>query len=157
MEIYLAEKNSLIEVLYIIRECSKQLSEKGVRYWNNSLVDYNDISEDIKNNHVYMLVSNRVAIGTVTLKPDKKDSNTSVISRLAIYPTYQKRGYASMILKFVEDKAKKNGSLKLVGTTPMDDKELTQLLVENGFVNQGVDCEFQEEFIRIKFEKSLVN
>ncbi len=155
MEIQLAEKNKLIEVIYIIRECSRQLLEKGVKYWNNSLADYNDISEDIANQYVYLLVVNRVTIGTVTIKPDKKNSKTSIISRLAIFPPFQKKGFAHEILMFAEDLAKKSGSNSLVGTTPMDDKALFQLLEENGFVNQGVENEVPEEFIRIKFEKKI--
>jgi GNAT superfamily N-acetyltransferase len=155
MEIQLAEKNKLIEVLYVIRECSRQLLEKGVKYWNNSLADYNDISEDISKNFVYLLVLNRVTIGTVTLKPDKKDPKTSNISRLAIFPHFQKRGFASEILKFAEDLAKKNGFTNLKGLTPIDDKSLVQLLEENGFINMGVEGEVPEEFIRIRFEKKI--
>ena len=155
MEIRLAEKNSLIEVIYVIRECSRQLIEKGVKYWNNSLSDYNDISEDITNHFVYLLVINRVTIGTVTIKPDKKNPKTSIISRLAIFPSFQKRGFAHDILKFAEDLARKNGSNMLVGTTPTDDKALFQLLEENGFVNQGIESEIPEEFMRIKFEKKI--
>jgi len=155
MEICLAEKNSLIEVLYVIRECSRQLLEKGVKYWNNSLSDYNDISEDIANQYVYLLVINRVTIGTVTIKPDKKNPKATVISRMAIFPIFQKRGFAHDILKFAEDLAKKNGSTTLVGTTPTDDKALSQLLEENGFVNQGTESEVPDEFLRIKFEKKI--
>jgi GNAT superfamily N-acetyltransferase len=155
MEIHLAEKNSLIEVIYVIRECSRQLIEKGVKYWNNSLTDYNDISEDITNHFVYLLVINRVTIGTVTIKPDKKNSKASVISRLAIFPSFQKRGYAHEILKFAESLARKNGSNTLIGTTPTDDKALSLLLEENGFVNQGIENEIPDEFLRIKFEKKL--
>ena len=155
MEIRLAEKNSLIEVIYVIRECSRQLLEKGVRYWNNSLTDYNDISDDISNRFVYLLVINRVTVGTVTIKPDKKNPKASIISRLAIFPHFQKRGFAGEILKFAETLARKNGSTSLIGTTPTDDKALSQLLEENGFVNQGIESEVPEEFIRIKFEKKI--
>lgn len=156
MEILLAEKNKLIEVLYIIRECSRQLIEKGVKYWNNSLADYNEISEDIANQYVYLLVLNRVTVGTVTIKPDKSNPKVSIISRLAIFPPYQKRGLATEVLKFAEDLAKKNGSTTLKGTTPVEDKALGQLLEDNGFVNLGVEGEVPEEFIRIKFEKKII-
>lgn len=155
MEILIADKNRLIEVLYIIRECSQQLIEKGVKYWNNSIADYHDISEDIANQHVYLLVLNMVTIGTVTIKPDKKNPKTSIISRLAIFPHFQKRGLAREILKFAEDIAIKNGSTTLIGSTPLDDKALTQLLEENGFVNHGLEDQLNDEFVRIKFEKNI--
>ena len=155
MEIILADKNKLIEVLYILRECSRQLIEKGVKYWNNSLADYNEISCDIEKQYVYLLVVNMVTIGTVTIKPDKSTLKTTTISRLAIFPHFQKRGFAPEVLKFAENLAKNNGSTILKGTTPVDDKSLSQLLEDNGFVNHGVDGEVHEEFIRIKFEKKI--
>ena len=155
MEIQLAEKNKLIEVLYVIRECSRQLLSKGVKYWNNSHADYNEIAEDILNQHVYLLILNRVTVGTVTVKPDKSNPKTSVISRLAIFPHFQKRGFAQEVLKFTEELARKNGSTILKGFTPIEDKSFRQLLEECGFVNLGVEGEVPEEFIRIKFEKRL--
>ncbi len=155
MEILLADKNKLIEVLYILRECSRQLIEKGVKYWNNSLADYNEISCDIEKQYVYLLVVNMVTIGTVTIKPDKSTLKTTTISRLAIFPPFQKRGFAPEVLKFAEGLAKNNGSTVLKGTTPVDDKSLSQLLEDNGFVNHGVDGEVHEEFVRIKFEKKI--
>ncbi len=155
MEIIVADKTKLIEVLYVIRECSQQLIEKGVKYWNNSLADYHEISNDIANQNVFLLVVNKVTIGTVTIKPNKHNPNKYDISRLAIFPHFQKRGYASETLKFAENYSKDNGAKALVGTTPIDDEALSQLLQENGFVNQGVDGEVHEEFIRIKFEKQL--
>ncbi len=155
MEIIVADKTKLIEVLYVIRECSQQLIEKGVKYWNNSVADYHEISNDIANQNVFLLVVNKVTIGTVTIKPNKHNTSKYDISRLAIFPHFQKRGYASEILKFAENYSKDNGAKVLVGTTPIDDEGLSQLLQENGFVNQGVDGEVHEEFIRIKFEKQL--
>lgn len=155
MEIIVADKTKLIEVLYVIRECSQQLIEKGVKYWNNSVADYHEISNDIANQNVFLLVVNKVTIGTVTIKPNKQNASKYDISRLAIFPHFQKRGYASEILKFAENYSKDNGAKVLVGTTPIDDEGLSQLLQENGFVNQGVDGEVHEEFIRIKFEKQL--
>lgn len=155
MEIRPAEKQRLLEVLYIIRECSRQLLEKGVKYWNNSHADYNDISDDIDKQYVYLMFSDLVAVGTITIKPDKKDPKITTISRLAIFPAHQKKGFAHEILKFAEETARKNGSTKLVGTTPTDDKILFQLLVENGFINTGVVNEVPEEFVQIRFEKKI--
>lgn len=155
MEIRLAEKNKLIEVLYIIRECSRQLIDKGVKYWNNSLADYNEISLDISDQNVYLIILNNVTIGTVTIKLDTINPKTAIINRLAIVPHFQKKGYAQEILKFAEELAKKNGANVIKGYSPVDDKSLFQLLEENGYVNMGSEGEVPEEFIRIKFEKKI--
>lgn len=155
MEIRLAKKNNLIEVLYIIRECSRQLLEKGVTHWNNSLADYNDIADDIEKGYVYIVVINYVSVGTATIKPSKTDTGTTTLSRMAIYPPYQKKGLAHSILKFAEDIATERGSKILKGTTPVNDKSIGQLLEENGFINKGVENEIPEEFVKVCFEKVL--
>ena len=155
MELRLAKQNNLIEVLYIIRECSRQLLEKGVKYWNNSHADYNEISKDINSGYVYLLVLNNVPVGTATIKPDKTNQNITTLSRVAIYPSFQKKGYAQEILQFAEKIAKERGSKIIKGTTPTDDKSLEQLLVENGYEKIGVDNEIPEEFVKISFEKKL--
>ncbi len=155
MEIRLAKKNNLLEVLYIVRECSRQLLEKGVKYWNNSLADYNEIDEDIEDGFVYLIIVNSVAVGTATIKPDKSDPKITLLSRLAIYPPFQKRGLAQSMIDFAEKQARNNNSKILKGYTPLDDKPLTQLLEEKGFCNKGIENEIPIEFGRICFEKSL--
>lgn len=155
MEIRLAKKINLIEVLYIIRECSRQLIEKGVKYWNNSLADYNEISSDIDNGYVYLLLVNNVPVGTATIKPDKSDSKATILSRLAIYPPFQNKGLAHSFIKFSEELARKNGSRSLKGSTPVDDESLTKLLEETGFINIGPKNEIQDEYVKIYFEKRL--
>ncbi len=155
MEIRLAEKQNLLEVLYILKECSLQLMEKGVRYWNNSLVDYNDISTDIQNKYVYILFYNKIPVATITIKPHKSIPGMVVLSRMAVYPAFQKRGYAKNLLEFAEDFARNNKSYVLKGVSPVDDKAFFQLLEELGYENKGIDTEPVNDYERIIFEKEL--
>jgi GNAT superfamily N-acetyltransferase len=155
MEIQLAEKKHLIEVLYIIRECSRQLLGMGVKYWNNSHADYNEISEDISNQRVYLLINNWVTVGTITIKPDRKNSSIFEVSRLGIYPPFQKRGFGQEFLKFAEELARKNGASSLKGISPINDPSLGKLFEKYGFVNLGIETDVPEEFTRIRFEKKL--
>ncbi len=151
----MAEKNNLIEVLYIIRECSRQLQEKGVKYWNNSLIDYNDIADDIALKHVFLLQVNRVSVGTITIKPDPADPTTTTISRLAIYPAFQKRGFAREMLMFAENTARNQKSKLVKGYIPIDDQSLCALLEEHGFVRKGSVSIPTNEYQRISFELEL--
>lgn len=120
MDISLAEQNQLLEILYIIRECSKQLSSKGVKYWNNSYPDFHEISNDIAQKRVLVLRVNRVAVGTVTLKPSAENSKTSEISRLAIYPKFQQKGFARKLIEHAEAVARSSGSEIIKGHIPCD-------------------------------------
>jgi ribosomal protein S18 acetylase RimI-like enzyme len=155
MEIRLAQEQNLIEVIYIVRECAQQLMEKGVRNWHNTQSDYADISKDISNNYVYLVSIKKVPIGTITLKPDDSDTNKTNIDRLAIFPHFQRRGYAKALIDFAIAEASKKGSTAVRGTVPCNNKSLCQLLEEKGFKNLGASGEIPNEMVKILFEKEL--
>lgn len=155
MEISKAQKHQLLAVLYIIRECSRQLLEKGVKYWNNSMADFNEIAADIEKGFVYIVFYNHVPVGTITLKPDETNKQTLTLSRLATYPAFQKKGLAHQLLAFALDFAKDNKYKVITGYIPVDDKSIVCLLEENGFVNKGIAPPPKEEFVKIIFEKTL--
>ncbi|MGE0078682.1 MAG: GNAT family N-acetyltransferase [Bacteroidales bacterium] len=155
MEISKAQKHQLLEILYIIKECSRQLLEKGVKYWNNSLADFNDIALDIEKGFVYIIFENRVPVGTITLKPDDVSKKSLSIGRLAIYPAFQKKGLAHQLLTFALNFAKEEKYKMVSGYIPVDDKSLVTLLEENGFENKGIAPPPKEEFVKIIFEKTL--
>jgi len=154
MEIVKAKKHQLIEILYIIKECSRQLLEKGVKYWNNSMADFNDIASDIEKGHVYIAIDNRIPIGTITLKPESDNGRKLAISRLAIYPAFQKKGLAHQLILFAIEQAREGKYEQIIGHIPLDDKSLVNLLEENGFKNKS-HAPTKEEFVKILFEKTL--
>lgn len=135
VEIVKAQKHHLLEVLYIIRECSRQLLSKGVKYWNNSLADYHEISADIAKGYVYLVKFNYVPVGTITLKPVEA-SHTLEIGRLAIHPAFQKKGLAQRFLEYAKQYAAYRKLVKIVGMIPVDDVGLTQLLEQNSFIRK---------------------
>lgn len=136
IEIVKANKSNLLEVLYIIRECSRQLIEKGVKYWYNSMADSFEISTDIESGFVYLIKYSYVPVGTITLKllPNKE---SLLIERLAIFPAYQKKGLGQKLIEFAKETAKEKGVKKILGSIPIDDADLIHLLEHNGFVKKG--------------------
>jgi GNAT superfamily N-acetyltransferase len=156
MEILLAKETQLLEVLYIIRECAQQLKDKGVKYWHNSHTDYAEISRDISNSHVYIIFLKKVPVGTITLKPDADDNKAMHIDRLAIFPHFQRRGLAKILIDFAEDHSRSLSYPILKGTIPVDDESLCKLLEEKGFINLGITHQVPNEITKITFEKKLV-
>lgn len=151
VEIVKAQKHHLLEVLYIIRECSRQLLNKGVKYWNNSLADYYEISADIAKGYVYLVKFNYVPVGTITIRPDEA-KQTLTIERLAIYPAFQKKGLAQRLLEFAKQYAASNKLFKIVGNIPVDDVGLTQLLEQNSFIRKGEEPIPMNDFKVITYE-----
>jgi GNAT superfamily N-acetyltransferase len=155
MEIKIAKESQLLEVLYIIRECAEQLKDKGVKHWHNSRIDYAEISEDIKNGYVFILFEKCVAVGTITIKPEGESKEVCSIDRLAIFPHFQRRGFAKSMIDFAEAEARNRGNSMLRGTIPIDDESLCKLLEEKGFVNKGIISQVPNELVQIQFEKVL--
>ncbi|MDI3526007.1 MAG: hypothetical protein PWR03_190 [Tenuifilum sp.] len=151
VEIVKADKRNLLEVLYIIRECSRQLLEKGVKYWNNSLADYVEIEEDIASGSIFVVKINHVVVGTITLKV-VDEGQAVLIDRLAIYPAYQKKGLAQKLIEFSVNYAKEINAKKIFGYIPVDDKNLTQLLEQNHFKRKGDEFTPPKGFVLISYE-----
>lgn len=136
IEIVQANKSNLLEVLYIIRECSRQLIEKGVKYWNNSLADSFEISTDIDSGFIYLIKYNCVPVGTITLR-FLTEKESLQLERLAIFPAYQKKGLGQKLIEFAKEIANEKGVKKILGSIPIDDADLIHLLQQNNFVKKG--------------------
>jgi GNAT superfamily N-acetyltransferase len=151
IDIIKAQKNNLLEVLYIIRECSKQLLGKGVKYWNNSLADSFEISTDIESGFIYLIRYNYVPVGTITLRflPQKE---SLLIERLAIFPAYQKKGLGQKLIEFAKETAKEKGVKKILGSIPIDDADLIRLLEQNNFVQKGESMPVEVNSIAVELE-----
>jgi len=149
-----AQKNNLLEVLYIIRECSRQLQAKGVKYWNSSLTDHFEIENDIKLGIVYLLRYNHVTVGTITLRPIP-ESKTLQIERLAIFPSYQKKGLARKLIDFAKEVARENNFNRIYGTIPVRDQNLVNLLESCNFTSKGYPTMNQVNMEMEEFECNL--
>ncbi|HOK61879.1 MAG: GNAT family N-acetyltransferase [Tenuifilum sp.] len=151
IEIVKADKTNLIEVLYIIRECSRQLIEKGVKYWNNSLADRFEISTDIESGFIYLIKYNYVPVGTITLRFLPKKESLQ-LERLAIFPAYQKKGLGQKLIEFAKETAKEKGVKKILGSIPIDDADLIHLLERNNFVKKGESIPVEMNTIALELE-----
>ncbi len=151
IEIIKAQKGNLLEVLYIIRECSRQLIEKGVKYWNNSIADYKEIAADIAAENIFMVKVNYVPVGTVTLRPNLEE-NTLEIDRLAIYPAFQRQGLAQRLIDFAKEVAREKNIHRITGLPLPDDIGLKQLLEHNNFVPKEKIINAKSQPLQITYE-----
>ncbi len=155
MEIQKAKQSQLLEILYIIRECAYQLKTKGVKHWHNTHIDYEQIDKDIKDGFVYILTVRKGPVGTITVKPDSNNPSISHLDRLAIFPHFQRRGFAKKLIDFAIEDSINSGRKLLQGVIPVNDQSICNLLEEKGFENKGVLHHVPEELTKIVFEKKL--
>ena len=155
MEIRQAKESQLLEVLYIVRECAFQLQEKGVKYWHNSHADYAEILKDILDKRVFVLLYRKMVVGTATVKQDPEGNGIMKVSRLAVLPSFQRRGFAKELLKYAVDEAKTHSAKTLRGVTPIDDTSTNQLFEQAGFAFKSTTSTSESDPPRVIFEKLL--
>ena len=118
MEILQAKRSDLIEILFLIRECVKDMNSKGMKHWNSPCPGIEDIGQDLNKGFIYLVKDKGVCIGMVTLNESEPDeykginwsSNNSRIlymKRMAVHPVWQDKGIAEILVKFAEKYGKK--------------------------------------------------
>ena len=86
---------------------------------NTSYPDYHRLVREVENGNLYMIKHKGVCIGTVTFDEQQeaafdeiewknKSDKFIVIHRIAVFPSWQKKGIGRMLIEFVENYAKEN-------------------------------------------------
>lgn len=103
----------------LIRSCVQDMEAKGIHQWDEIYPDEKTIRNDIDNEQLYLLEDNNQVCGIIVLnefqEPEYKsidwkfNGKTLVVHRLAIDPTYQRKGYAKILMQFAHKFTKKRG------------------------------------------------
>lgn len=152
-------------VLEILTSCTDWLSQQGMGHWEG-VNTKEGVIRSIKENTVFVLFDNEKAVGTITVSDKrpfyyKEDyslweeplASAVYISKLAVLPDYHRKGLASELLQFVENKARKKGIYYVRLDAVAHYKKLTDFYLERGYkiVGKGVFGNIEGNF----FEKSL--
>lgn len=109
--------NSYKESIWsIYKACRRKLDSLGIHQWTDLYPNTKLIEENINKDEIYGLVESNILVGVVSLEnkqPEKyayinwlyKSENVCVITRLAVDPKYQNKGYAKALLRLSEIKA----------------------------------------------------
>ncbi len=113
MEIQPATEESLLDVMYLLFKCVKDMNRKGMFQWNQAYPSPDVIENDIKNNSLYTLTDNWVIKGIIVLNETQPaeykkiewkfiDSNHRVlmVHRLAVHPMFQNQGVGKKMMDF---------------------------------------------------------
>jgi ribosomal protein S18 acetylase RimI-like enzyme len=117
MEILQAKKSDLIEILYLIRECVRDMNSKGMKHWNSSYPGIEDISADLEGGFIYLVKNKGICMGMVTINESEPDEYKGIgwsgdsskilyMKRMAVHPVWQDKGVAEMLVGFTEKYAR---------------------------------------------------
>ena len=159
MEIRKAIPSDLVEILYLLRVCIKDMNEKGMKQWNSAHPESGVIKRNLEEGYIYLLKDKGVCKGMVTLTPevpvDHKDLNLSGDNRkvlyiqwMAVHPNWQGRGIARMLLEYAENHARKN-KFDMIQIDVFSEHDLAhQICQKKEFTEAG---KFHSSFQKIPF------
>ena len=112
-------KNELQKIMAIARSCGKHLESQGIYQWHEHYPAESDFQNDLDLNRLWGCWEKDQLLGFVVytqqMSPAYKEvpweceqSPNAYVHRLAVDPAFQRRGIASAMMSFCEDKAMEN-------------------------------------------------
>jgi GNAT superfamily N-acetyltransferase len=121
MEINQAKPTDLIEILYLLKICIKDMNSKGFRHWNSVFPQIEEIQSDLEKGFIYLAKDKGVCKAMVTLSEHQPDDYKELsfsssgkkplyLQNLAVHPRWQGMGIATQLVNFAQKFAKERGN-----------------------------------------------
>jgi ribosomal protein S18 acetylase RimI-like enzyme len=160
MEIIQAKQSDLIEILFLIRECVRDMNSRGMKHWNSSYPGVEEISADLDNGFIYLAKERGVCMGMVTLNESEPDEYKGIkwsadsskilyMKRMAVNPVWEDKGVAEMLVTFAEKYAK-DKKYSYIRLDTLSSNQLEAKLYANG--NYDEVGEFYSTFQKTPFK-----
>ena len=162
MQVEKATADNILEVMYLLQHCIEDFNNNSVYQWNTSYPDYFKLLREVEENTLYIIKTKGVCIGTITISEHQepafeqvewKNTNNKylVIKRIAVFPTWQKKGIGRMLIEFAENFAKENGYKSIRLDVASSSAHLIKLYESIGFDQTGeILYPKQKETFKIK-------
>lgn len=138
IEIRLAKKDDLIEVVELLNSVTLNLNEKNINQWSYPWSDA-DLINDLKNENIYVVLTDNLIVATFSLKDMGINEVLHVIKpdnlylyRIAILPEYQGKSIGNKITNYAF-KISKNSNKALYLDCWAGNKKLKKFYTGVGF------------------------
>jgi len=136
------------EILRITKACAAQMSERGIRQWNDLYPDRASFEKDQERGELYVFLKHHIPIGSITITPLEDEEYKEVtwltrggrhfyIHRLAVQPEHQGQGYARKLMDFAETLARKEGATSVRLDTFSQNKRNQHFYEKRGYKRLG--------------------
>lgn len=167
MKLRKAVKTDINNIMNIISQAQVYLKKQGINQWQNNYPNVKTISNDIDNDHSYVLLkeNNIVATAAVSFDGEKtydsiyegqwiSNNKYAVIHRIAVDNNCKGLGLSSQIIKNVEELCLSKGVYSIKVDTHEENLSMQKLLKKNKFQYCGI-IYLEDGSKRIAFEKTL--
>lgn len=137
MEIKQASSYDLIDVLFLLKQCTLDMNKKGFKQWNNANPGPEIIKEDIEKGTLFIFKDSGMSKGMFNLSDEIPEEYNQIkwkvnsdkiiyIKRFAIHPLWQDSDIRERMMKFAEQYAKEKNykgiRLDVFDSYPADEK-----------------------------------
>jgi len=144
MRVEKATSASILEVMYLLQHCIEDFNKNSVYQWNTSYPDYFRLLREIESETLYIIKSKGVCIGTITFDEQQEAPFETVewknktdkflfIHRIAVFPSWQKKGVGKLLIDFAESFAKENNYKSIRMDIASSSEHLIELYKLKGF------------------------
>lgn len=148
MHIQKAIPENLIEIMYLLRQCIEDFNENNIYQWNISYPDNFRLMQEIEKDSLYLMINKGVPVGTITFDEKQDDvfdqvewknneGKFIVIHRIAVFPTWQKKGVGRKLIEFVQQYAQENNYKSVRLDISSSNQKLIELYEKHGFTQTG--------------------
>ena len=148
MQVEKAKAGNILEVMYLLQHCIEDFNKNSVYQWHMSYPDYFRLLREVEKETLYIIKSKGVCIGTITFDELQESAfdeiewknNTDkfiVIHRIAVFPTWQKKGVGRKLIEFAEKKAKESGYKSIRLDVASSSEHLIKLYESIGYSYTG--------------------
>jgi len=148
MHIQKAISENLIEIMYLLRQCIEDFNKNNIYQWNISYPDIFRLIQEIEKGSLYLMINKGVPVATITFdeKQDEvfndvvwnnNEGKFIVIHRIAVFPTWQRKGVGRKLIEFVEKFAQENNYKSVRLDVTSANKKLIKLYEKLGFSQTG--------------------
>lgn len=120
MEIIQAKSTDLIEILYLLKVCIRDMNSKGMKHWNSAFPETTIIQSALDRGAIYLAKDKGVCKGMVTLNEHQPEDYKSLnfpsgmqkplyLQNMVVHPKWQGQGIAIQMTDFAQKYAKENG------------------------------------------------
>jgi GNAT superfamily N-acetyltransferase len=166
MEIKQATSSEFVEVLYLIRECVKDMNSKGLKQWNNASPSPGQLKEELEKGTIFLFQERGIVKGLMKLSDELPSEYAGIdwkssmekplfIKLFAIHPLWHDSNIGEKLIEFAEIYAKEN-NFSGIRLDTLDNYPVAEGFFENK--QFSVAGTFQSSFQKAPFvcyEKSL--
>ncbi|MCD4834773.1 MAG: GNAT family N-acetyltransferase [Bacteroidales bacterium] len=148
MQVEKAKAGNILEVMYLLQHCIEDFNKNSVYQWNTSYPDYFRLLREVEKETLYIIKNKGVCIGTISfdelqesafdeIEWENKTDKFIVIHRIAVFPTWQKKGVGRKLIEFAEKNAKESGYKSIRLDVASSSEHLIKLYESIGYSYTG--------------------